>query len=457
MISAHGAHLRVTNDAIIIERSALAAALSGTQEVTVPLSSVTGVRLSPPSLIDVGVASLDGTDITVAFAPGQEEQAQLFVRTVEAALRGEAVPEVATGAGVPGFDFVAFDVETANSDSGSICQVGVVRFVDGVEVEAESWLCSPPPAISHFDAGNIAVHGIDAAAVADQPAFAAVLPQLKAFVGELPLVAHNAQFDAIALTRACASVSESAPPFMFACSLALSRHTTLGLSNHRLPTVARALDVALEHHHDAAADARAAGEIVVALARRAHYQGSLQGFQHSQGFILGHLADGVVHPVLKDRSGARIALQARGEVAVEAVAEAESAPAEPQERGKRGRGAAPWKSVSTPDVIPEPNLDADSANPLYGQNVTLSGDFEPFDKGLLWTKMAELGATIGKNVTRKTTILVAGDWATPTSKQKRAQELIDKGQEIDIWNGEQLFAVLALDPAAESDDEQPPF
>ncbi|GAB2504020.1 DNA polymerase III PolC-type [Corynebacterium atrinae] len=454
MISAHGAQLRVTKDAIVVDRSALAAALYGTATVTVPLASVTGVRVTPPSLIDVGFTSLLGADVTVSFAPGQEEQARLFAQTVEAALRGETVEEAS---GVPGLDFVSFDVETANSDSGSICQVGLIRYVDGVEVAAESWLCAPPPAISHFDSGNIAVHGINPAMVADQPTFADILPRLAEFVGELPLVAHNAQFDTIALERACRSISQAAPPFTFACSLALSRHAQLGLRNHRLPTVAAALGVALEHHHDASSDARAAGEIVVTLARRAGHEGSLQDFQHSQGFILGHLSHGVVHPVLKDRSGARIALQARGEVDVVEPPHDDGA----QDSGNNGRGSrrpAPWKSFSTPDVIPEPNLDADSANPLYGHNVTLSGDFEPFDKGLLWTKMAELGATIGKNVTRKTTILVAGDWATPTSKQKRAQELIDKGQGISIWTGEQLFAVLGLDPKADTGDgEQPPF
>ena len=45
---------------------------------------------------------------------------------------------------------------------------------------------------------------------------------------------------------------------------------------------------------------------------------------------------------------------------------------------------------------------------MFGQNVTLTGDFEPFDKGLLWSKIAERGGKVGKNVTKKTTILVVG-------------------------------------------------
>ena len=87
--------------------------------------------------------------------------------------------------------------------------------------------------------------------------------------------------------------------------------------------------------------------------------------------------------------------------------------------------------------------------------------FFPSPNSYTGEDMAELGASIGKNVTKKTTLLVAGTWATKTSKQKRAEELIAKGQEIDIWSAEQLYAVLGLDPeaadAAVPEDEQPPF
>lgn len=156
---------------------------------------------------------------------------------------------------------------------------------------------------------------------------------------------------------------------------------------------------------------------------------------------MGALSPERTWPVLRDRSGARTAL---------AQAEAQQVQEKPEKKAPR---RAPWQSVATPDAVPEPNPDADPAGPLFGQNVTLTGDFEPFDKGRLWSGIAELGASVGKNVTRKTTILVAGTWATKTSKEKRAEELIAKGQDIQIWTSAQLFAVLGL----EEDDEQPPF
>lgn len=106
--------------------------------------------------------------------------------------------------------------------------------------------------------------------------------------------------------------------------------------------------------------------------------------------------------------------------------------------------------MATPDKVPEPNEAADPDGILFGQNVTLSGDFEPYEKGQLWSAIAECGATVGKNVTKKTSILVAGTWATKTSKQKRAEELIDKGQDIAIWTAEELYTAIGF-------DEEPPF
>ena len=100
--------------------------------------------------------------------------------------------------------------------------------------------------------------------------------------------------------------------------------------------------------------------------------------------------------------------------------------------------------------LSEPNAAADPNSPLYGENVTLTGEFEPHDKGELWQKIVEQGAQVGKNVTKKTTVLVVGEWATVTSKEKRARELQDKGQDIQIWQASQLLEALGL-------DEKPPF
>ena len=244
---------------------------------------------------------------------------------------------------------------------------------------------------------------------------------------------------------------------LFACTLAQARATKLDVANHRLPTLAEHFGITLDNHHDACEDAAACAGVMVGLARQAGHTGSLMSFVHDSGFTLGSIDAARVTPVLRDRSGAGRAMQAE-KAAQGGVSAAVAASAAPQGSNQAGPAKPsqskgpqrPWQSVATPDTVPEPNADADPNAPLYGENVTLTGEFEPHDKGELWQKIAEQGAQVGKNVTKKTTVLVVGEWATVTSKEKRARELMDKGQDIQIWQASQLLEALGL-------DEQPPF
>lgn len=468
MIPAHGATLTVTNDALTATPTPLAASLTGSGENRfVRIADITGVTVTPGdawtrSRVDVET----GAGATAFwFAPGDVEGPEQLRSLLDDAQRGTApdTEPVAGGAGIPGFDFVGFDVETANPRWGSICQIGLVKVIDGEEVDRVSWLCQPPERIGTFEPGNVAVHGITAQDVADAPSVRERIPELAAFVGELPLVAHNAQFDASALRDACRETGAEVPQLLFACTLAQARATKLDVDNHKLPTLAKHFGAALEHHHDACEDAAACAAVMVGLARQTGHTGSLMRFVHDAGFTLGAIDDARVTPVLRDRSGAGRARQA--ELAEQGAAAAVRATAAPRGSNQAGPGEAgpgeagpgrrasssngpkkpaPWQSVATPDTVPEPSADADPNAPLYGENVTLTGEFEPHDKGELWQAIARQGAQVGKNVTKKTTILVAGEWATMTSKEKRAHELKEKGQDIEIWPAERLYEALGL-------------
>ena len=136
-------------------------------------------------------------------------------------------------------------METANRRWGSICQIGLVKIVDGEEVERKSWLCKPPAGLDEFESGNVAIHGISAEDVTDAPDVRDCIEEMSAFVGDLPLVAHNAQFDASALRDACLASSIAVPKMLFACTLAQARATKLDVANHKLPTLAQHFGVCL--------------------------------------------------------------------------------------------------------------------------------------------------------------------------------------------------------------------
>jgi DNA polymerase III epsilon subunit-like protein len=95
-------------------------------------------------------------------------------------------------------DFVAIDVETANADLASICQIGIAHFSNGVL--ASEWKSYIDPQ-DHFDEMNVSVHGIDASIVAGAPTFDGLVCTIKESLNGHVVVTHTA-FDKVALYRA---------------------------------------------------------------------------------------------------------------------------------------------------------------------------------------------------------------------------------------------------------------
>ncbi|APT92261.1 DNA polymerase III subunit epsilon [Corynebacterium phocae] len=448
-VAAHGATLTATKTTLIVEHSQLSRSLGCPERLDIALESITGLEHTEPGAATFGTLAIsrsDAADVVIRFAPGSSPQAARDL--IAAAQRGEL-----SAAAIPGLDFTAVDVETANDNWGSICQVGAVRFRSGQETAARTWLCTPPPGLDKFLDVNISIHGIRPADVADAAPFVKVLAEIVEFIGRDTVVAHNAQFDGSALRLACRASQQPVPDLKMACSLALARDASragaIKVENHKLPTVVRAVGAADFTHHDATEDARAAGAIITALAATHGHQGSIADLFTARGFVLGSVSESQVFPVLRQHT-APLSAADTGAGTDFRDPPAAKKPAPPRNQ------PAPWDAVATPSKIPEANLDADPQGPLFGQNVTLTGDFAPFDKGAIWEAIAQQGAKVGKSVTKKTTVLVLGTWATKTSKEKRAEELIAKGQDIALWSKEQLFETLDLFIPAE-EDIQPPF
>jgi DNA polymerase III subunit epsilon len=68
-------------------------------------------------------------------------------------------------------EFVAFDVETANYNRGSICAVGWAVVHRGEIANIGSSLCRPPDAVPWLDPFISRILGITERGVADQPRF----------------------------------------------------------------------------------------------------------------------------------------------------------------------------------------------------------------------------------------------------------------------------------------------
>jgi len=91
---------------------------------------------------------------------------------------------------------IVFDTETTGLDPKTgdrMVEIGCVEMVNRVET-GESYHAYYNPE-RDMPAGAEAVHGLSSAFLADKPLFSKTVDDLLAFLGDSPLVAHNAGFD----------------------------------------------------------------------------------------------------------------------------------------------------------------------------------------------------------------------------------------------------------------------
>ena len=161
--------------------------------------------------------------------------------------------------------FVALDFETANYKRTSICSVGMVKVVANEIVETFYTLVNPN---DFFAARNIEVHGIQAKDVQHSPNFAYVYPYMMQFIGDLPVVAHNAAFDMSVLHASIQAENLITPPMTYFCSYQLAKRT-VSARRHGLKHMMSHFNLDFHGHHDALNDAKACAMITYRLLK--HY------------------------------------------------------------------------------------------------------------------------------------------------------------------------------------------
>ena len=157
--------------------------------------------------------------------------------------------------------FNAIDVETANADRSSICQIGIVHVHDG-EIE-DRWQTLVNPE-DWFDPWNVSIHGIGEDDVRDSPTLPEIRAELRARLRGSVLVSHTS-FDRVAFERAMTRYDLEQLQVTWLDSAKIARRAwpdQYGRRDYGLKNIARDLDIAFRHH-DALEDARAAAEIVL--------------------------------------------------------------------------------------------------------------------------------------------------------------------------------------------------
>ena len=151
---------------------------------------------------------------------------------------------------------IAIDLETTGLSPlvDRIIEVAAMKITPEETVVFQTLINPEIPIPEH----TIAIHKITDEMVKDAPVLNQVLHELKVFMEDLPMVAHNAKFDLGFVVMGMQRANHALAANEIYCSCKLARHTHMELPNHKLATLVKELNIPLENHHRATDDAFAA-------------------------------------------------------------------------------------------------------------------------------------------------------------------------------------------------------
>jgi len=149
-------------------------------------------------------------------------------------------------------DFTAIDFETAQGPRWSACAVGLVHYKNGVpDFEYESLI--QPPGNEYFHR-NIEIHGITPQETVNAREFPAVWLDIKKYIVNQTIVAHNVDFDRDVLVKSLSFYNLPVPKLDCQC--------TYELFGYKLDEVCQAFGIPLMHHSPLS-DAKACGQLYI--------------------------------------------------------------------------------------------------------------------------------------------------------------------------------------------------
>jgi len=273
-------------------------------------------------------------------------------------------------------NFISIDVETANADMASICQIGIA-FFSGAEMINE-WVTLVNPE-DYFDPININIHGINELDVQNAPTFPEISDTLLSFLKNTIVVCHT-HFDRVSISRTFWKHNIEMTEVSWLDSAKVARRTWPEFSKkgYGLKNVATHIGYNFKHHN-ALEDAKASGHILL------------------EAMKVSNLS----------------------------ISDWEIRATKPINLGSYSRGS---------DI----KRDANPQGLLYGEVIVFTGALilprkEAADLA------ASIGCKVVPSVTKKTTLLVVGDQdlsklsgKEKSSKHIKTEELISKGQSIRI-------------------------
>ncbi|MGQ4668601.1 exonuclease domain-containing protein [Metabacillus halosaccharovorans] len=304
-------------------------------------------------------------------------------------------------------DFVAIDFETANSSRSSVCSIGIVEYRNG-QLENEFYSLVKPKD-NFFDAYNTYIHGITEEDVEDKPEFDVIWTDVKGFIEEKLILAHNASFDISVLRHVLDEYDIDYPSCSYNCTRNIAKKAWPGLYSYQLSVVADHLDIYFKHHH-ALEDAHAAAKVYLNAFRNIEAE-SHEDLVNKLKLVEGSLFTNGYKPARVNKK-----------------------------TGGKGFDIDSLVAAST---------EFDESHPFYGSMFVFTGTLQSMQRKQAMQSVIDIGGLCGNGVTKQTNYIVIGDQdfsrfadGKKSSKLKKAEELISKGQKLEIISEGDFISLL---------------
>jgi DNA polymerase-3 subunit epsilon len=157
-------------------------------------------------------------------------------------------------------DFITIDFETGTGSPESAISVGLVKYRNFRPISSYYSLIRPPRLYIRPDFTEL--HGLTVDDVSDAPDFGCIWKnEIKRYIGNAMLAAHNALFDMNVLKAALEYYEFPMPRLSYFCTLYLARQTWPKLKSHALTSLADNFGI-IYNAHNALDDALTCGKLV---------------------------------------------------------------------------------------------------------------------------------------------------------------------------------------------------
>lgn len=157
-------------------------------------------------------------------------------------------------------EFIAIDFETANRYNHSAVSVGLTR-MDHKGNVLDSYYTLIRPRYVFFESMCMSVNGLSEDEIRRAETLENLWPEMRDFIGNLPLVAHNAAFDMSVLKGSLGAWGLEVPSYEYYCTLQLSRRLMPCHESHALTALVHEVLSIDYNAHNAADDAYVCGRL----------------------------------------------------------------------------------------------------------------------------------------------------------------------------------------------------